>query len=190
MLDVSKPTPLRLAGFLATAVGSSLTALAAVQTWVIATPPGDAGTDPVAGTDMLQGKVTALLGVAILVSILALRLMGSVERRRVVAIAILIGAVVATLTAFSASMNVRGRYFSDNVDKLSKEAADRRGIPIEEATALVTAEFDRANSGFQVVLQAWVWVGVAAGLVTVAGGLLDLAWVRKERLEWMGVESE
>ena len=102
-----------------------------------------------------------------------------------IAIAILAGAIVATAAAYSATMDVRGRYFSDNIDKYATPLASQTGISLDEARAQVSAVFDNANSGFEITLEAWVWVGVAAGLVAIAGGLLDLAWVREERLRWM-----
>lgn len=178
MLDVTKPTPLRLAGFVATALGAVLIAVGSLQTWVTISVAGGALTAPSPGTDLVDGKVTLAAGVLLLIGILALRLAQG-GSRRLIAILLLLAALVALGVGVSDAVRLKSRFESIAIDKISVALAPQLGLPVEAVRVKVLAQADkliRTQAGIG------LWLVIAGGVVGVAGGLLDLAWVGRETL--------
>jgi len=179
MLAVVKPSPLRLWGFLLTALGGASIAFASVSTWAAVSLGGSTvGAIPTKGIDLWQGKVTLALGAAIVVGILALRFVGP-ERRRMVATGILIAAGLALAIAVWCVLGLDSVVHDTGVDRLAGEVADLLGTSQAHAQALVRQAL--AHVGFDVEPQVGLWLAILGGVLAVGGGILDLAWVRRKQ---------
>jgi hypothetical protein len=146
---VGAPSPLRLAGFLATALGALGLGLGAVLTWVrVPAPKGVSGdVDLVyAGLDIGAGKVALLAALILLVGLMALR--GARTRRgeSVIAVVMIAAATAGTAAALYVFIFANRRY----------------GLPDQPSVA----------RGLGVILAS------AGGIVATLGGVLDLAWAR------------
>lgn len=178
MLDVSKPTPLRLAGFIATALGAVLIAVGSLQTWVTISLAGGALRAPSPGTDLVDGKVTLAAGVVMLVGILALRLAHG-GARRLIAILLVVAALVALAIGVNDAIRLKSRFESIAIDKIAVAIAPELGLPIDAVRTKVRAQADRL---VRTEPGIGLWLVIAGGAIGVAGGLLDLAWVGSEVL--------
>ena len=179
MLTVVKPSPLRLWGFLLTVVGGAAIAFGSVSAWAAVSFGGStAGAVPTNGLDLWQGKLTLALGVAIVVSILALRIVGP-GRRRIVAATIVAAATIALVIGLWCAFALDSVVRDSGVDQLVREVVDQLGVPVAQARSLV--EHAMAKAGVDVVARPGLWITVAGGALAVAGGIVDLAWVRRKR---------
>jgi hypothetical protein len=183
MLDVSKPTPLRLAGFIATALGAVLIAVGSLQTWV--TISGGGLSSPSPGTDLLDGKVTLAAGLVLLIGILALRLAQG-GARRLVAILLVLAALVALAIGVNDAIRLKTRFQSIAVDRIAVGVARSHGLPMDAARNLVREQADRL---IRTEAGVGLWLVIAGGAIGVAGGLLDLAWVGSELLRGKATEG-
>jgi hypothetical protein len=179
VLAVVKPSPLRLWGFLLTVVGGALIGFGAVSTWAAVSLGGSTvGAIPTRGIDVWQGKLTLLLGAAIVIGIMALRFVLP-EHRRIVAIAILVFAGLALLTGLWCVVAIDSAIRAIGVTHLVNVLVDAGGMTVSQAQALVAQGLTRF--GIDVKPQIGLWLVVAGGALAVAGGILDLAWVRRKR---------
>ena len=173
-----RPTPLRLAGFLATVVGGVLVALGPLLTWVSVGLLGDesgALTSTSPGVDHTTGKIALALGAATVVAIVLLRVIVSVGLRRLVAIGVLVAGLASIAIGVRAVTGDRDRYLSTGVRPLAEEIHRQVGLPVTEELAARARE-QLAEDGF-VQIGVGPWLVLAGGIVTVVGGALDLAWV-------------
>lgn len=179
MLAVVKPSPLRLWGFLLTVIGGALIAFGSVGTWAAVSLGGSTvGAVPTRGTDVWQGKLTLLLGATIVVGILALRFVLP-ERRPIVAAAILVIAALALGIGTWCVVAVDSVIRDMGVTHLVNVLVDAGGMPVDRARALVARGLTRF--GIDVEPQIGLWLVVAGGALAVAGGIVDIAWVRRKR---------
>jgi hypothetical protein len=179
VLDVSKPTPLRLFGFLFTALGGLLIALGSISDWATVVFLGqsfnDSGTP---GIDLPEGKVVLGLGVLMLVGIVAMRLAGTIGVRRVLAMGICIAAVVAISVAVFDVVRADDRFGDYAVDRIAAALSDASSLSLQQARNKVEAFIEQEGS-IDVGLGLWLVLG--GGALGLAGGLLDLAWVSRQR---------
>jgi hypothetical protein len=178
MLDVSKPTPLRLAGFIATVLGAVLIAVGSLQTWVTISIASGGLSTPSPGTDLVDGKVTLAAGLVLLFGILVLRLAAG-GARRLVAVVLVVAALVVLAIGVNDAVRLKSRFESIAVDKIAAAIAPELGLPIDAVKTRV-----RAQAGKLIRTEDGVglWLVIAGGVIGVAGGLLDLAWVGRETL--------
>jgi hypothetical protein len=180
VLDVSKPTPLRLFGFLFTAVGGLLIALGAISDWATVVFQGQAFPDSATkGVDVPEGKVALGLGVLMLVAIVAMRLVSTNRGRRAVAVTICLAAAIALAVGVTDVLRADDRFGGYAVEQIASQLADVSGQPIDAVRADVQAEVDSEGS---IDLGLGLWLVVAGGALGLVGGLLDLAWVGQQRL--------
>jgi hypothetical protein len=188
MLAVVKPSPLRLWGFLLTVVGGALVAFGSIGTWAAVSVGGSTvGAVPTKGIDLWQGKVTLALGIAIIVGILALRFVAP-RRRRSVATAIVVAAALALAIVLWCALALDSVVRDTGVDQLIKAVVTNLGMSEEKARALVLRGM--AHEGIDVRAQAGLWLTFAGGALAVAGGLVDLAWVRQKRLAGNAIDPD
>lgn len=188
VLDVSKPTPLRLFGFLFTAAGGMLIAWGAISDWATVvfqeqSFPGSA----TPGVDVVEGKVALGLGVLLLVAIVSMRLASTVAGRRALAIAICLGAALALAIGIVDALRAEDRFGDYAVEQTAQGIADATGVPIEQVRDDVQAQIEAGGS---IDLGIGLWLVIAGGAVGLVGGLLDLAWVGQERLRNAGSEVQ
>ena len=187
VLDVSKPTPLRLFGFLFTAAGGLLIAWGAISDWATVVFQGQIFPDSATpGIDVVEGKVALGLGVLLLVAIVAMRLIYTVAGRRGLAIAICLGAVLALAIGVVDTLRAEDRFGDYAVEQTAQQIADATGVPIEQVRDDLETQIDQDGS---IDLGIGLWLVIGGGAVGLVGGLLDLAWVGQQRLQAADVEN-
>ncbi len=147
LVRIAKPSPLRLAGFLGTALGAAMLGIASVLTWITIHDPRDANgiTDRVyKGLDLTQGKVALIAALVLLVGLMALRGAESRTAQKVIAGVM----IVAAAAGLGAAVIAMVSSFPD----LTNDAQE------------------------QVERSLGVFLAAAGGVVALLGGVLDLMW--------------
>ncbi len=179
MLAVVKPSPLRLWGFLLTVIGGALVAFGSIGNWAAITlGGGTVNVVPTKGIDVWQGKVTLILGVAIVIAILALRFVRP-ERRNAMAIAITVAGLAALALGLWALLALKSVVQDTGVDALVKIFV---GLGISATKAREQVLRTMSRQGIAVKAQVGLWMTVAGGVLAMAGGFVDLAWVRRKKI--------
>ena len=178
ILSTTRPTPLRLWGFLLTAAGGTLAGVGALLDWAAIGFPGDARGEldvPVKGVDLWEGKIVLLAAVLALLGTVAIRLALGARSRRSITIAIValgaLGAALALSVALRSEARLGG---SDGLDQLAASLSDRLG---EDEAEVRTQLEERFSEQLRVDVEPGIWVAAAGGIVIVAGGALSFAWV-------------
>jgi hypothetical protein len=180
VLDVSRPTPLRLLGFLFTAVGGLLIALGAISDWAtVVLLGGKFEHSATPGIDVAEGKVALGFGVLLLIVIVSMRLARTTTVRRALALIILIGSVGALAIGIIDVVGAESRFGGYAVDDIASAVAKQENIPVAEARQRAQDLIDAQGS---IDLGIGLWLVVAGGAIGTIGGLLDLAWVGQRRL--------
>lgn len=171
-LDVSRPEPLRLVGFLVTVAGALLAGIGSVLTWLTT---GFAGLEsPVKGTDLWEGSVVLACAVVMLVAVLVTRLAASGGLRRVAAVAVIVAGLVALGVA--ASFWLTGNDEEPQLDDASVTAiAEASGLSEDEVRERVSASLEELDAFSEV--GPGPAVAALGGLAGALGGVLVLAWV-------------
>ena len=187
MLAVVKPSPLRLWGFLLTAIGGALVAFGSIENWgAVTLGGGTVNVVPTKGIDVWQGKVTVILGALAVIGILALRFVRP-QRRVAMAVAIVIFGVVALALGLWALLALKSVVHDTSVDALVK-TVEGLGIPAAKARQEVLQTMSK--EGIAVKVQTGLWMTVAGGVLATAGGLVDLAWVRHKRIAGNAIDPD
>ncbi len=170
VLAVVKPSPLRLLGFLLTAMGGALIAFGSLGDWAaVSLGSSTEGAVPTKGIDIWQGIATVILGALIVVGILALRFVRP-ERRNAMAIAIVVAGLAALALGLWVLFALKSVMLDVGVDELAKIYG------LQEVLRTMSKE------GIATKAQTGLWMTVAGGVIATAGGFVDLAWVRQKRL--------
>lgn len=187
VLDVSRPSPLRLFGFLFTALGGLLIALGATADWATVVFLGQTFPDSATpGIDVAEGKVVLGLGVLMLMAIVALRIARTTRVRRLLAAGICIAAAVAITVAVFDVVRAEDRFGGYAVDRLAEQLSDEEGFSLEQARNKVEAYIESEGS---IDLGPGLWLVLVGGGLGLVGGLLDLAWVGQQRLLAAGIDQ-
>ena len=189
VLDVSKPTPLRLFGFLFTAAGGLLIALASIQTWatvgIVDDRRGVLDT-VILGVDRVDGMATLAMGVVMLIALVALRIVGSTGARRALALLILACAAASLVIGILDASDVSGRFEGTGAERIIETVSRERDVPIDE----VRRQYEAVGSDvIDFTPGIGLWLVIAGGAVGLVGGLLDLAWVGQQRLQAADVDN-
>jgi hypothetical protein len=144
---IAAPSPLRLSGFLGTALGALLLGIGSILVWVTVHDVRDANgvLDRIyKGLDLTEGKVALVVAFVLLVGLMALRGARSRGSERTIATAMIVAAIVGTAFAGSALFS--------------------------SFSGLAGAPQDQIHRGIGVI------VATAGGVVAFLGTVLDLAW--------------
>ncbi len=186
VLDVSRPTPLRLWGFIFTALGGLLIALGAISDWATVVFLGRFPDSASPGIDLAEGKVVLGLGVLILVAIVALRIARTAAVRRLIAAGIFVAALVSLAVGVVDIARADDRFGGYAVDQLAERLSKDSGVSLEKARADVEATIEQEGS---IDIGLGLWMVLAGGGLGLVGGLLDLAWVGQQRLRAAGEDE-
>ena len=188
MLAVVKPSPLRLWGFLLTVLGGTSVTFGSIGNWATVTlGESTLNAVPTKGIDLWQGKATAILGLVIIAGILALRFVRP-DRRRLVAFGLIAFAMVALGLAVWC-LAAAGTVVADaGVDALVKMVVEQLGLSNEEARRQVLTVMDTA--GIEVRAQVGLWTSLIGASLAVAGGFVDLVWVRHKRFAGDAIDPD
>lgn len=176
--DASRPSPLRLAGFLATVVGALLAGVGATLTWVTVGIEVAEGIDTdTKGVDVWDGQVVLACAVIMLIAVLVTRMTSSDGLRRSFA-AVVIGAgfvALAVATAFVLSATTRFDPIED--DALVSAIAEAAGVPEDQVRASIDETLEEL--GAFTTIGPGPYLAIAGGLAGVVGGVLVLAWANR-----------
>ena len=159
-MDASKPSPLRLAGFVLSMVGAILIGYGATTTWITAgfEGGGDANT-AIPGIDMVDGVVAVVCALVVLVGVLGTRMASRPRIRKVLASL----AIAAGVVAFA----IGGAFVL--VGKSRSAVTDAVGMPVSDVEA----------AGGYAELGAGPYLVMLGGIGAFVGGILSLAWASR-----------
>jgi hypothetical protein len=179
ILSTTRPTEVRLAGFLCLATGAMLAGIGATREWAAVGFPDDlehAADVPWQGTDVWEGRAVLLAAGVALVALLAMRLSQSGRTRRSLAlVVVLLGAACVVLPLLDAARAEDRFGGAAGVDRMAEVLAAELELPEDVVREQLSEQFERA---LRVDVGPGVWPAAAGGLLLVTGGLLSLAWVR------------
>jgi hypothetical protein len=179
--STARPTGLRLAGTGCVALGAIAAGVGATREWATVGFTADAehvADVSVHGIDVWEGKVVLFAAVAALLVMLAMRISGSRGTRRGLAIALIVlGALCIALPVADAA-RAKDRFGGvEGVDRLAKTLSVQLALPEDVVRERLA---DLLAQDLRVEISSGLWITVAGGVLLVAGGVLGLAWVRRE----------
>jgi len=177
-LDASRPSPLRLTGFLLTVVGALLAGIGAVGTWVTVGISGQGQLDSVTkGTDIWEGKVVLACAAVMLVGVLVTRMVhGRGARRAFAALVAMAGLAAAGIGAWflaTASSNYSPVDSAAIADKLAQVL----DVPTDQAAADLQKVVDKLG-GFTTI-GTGPKLALLGGVLGLVGGILVLMWTSR-----------
>jgi hypothetical protein len=177
-LSVTRPGPLRLVGFVCTAVGALLVGLGATMDWATVHVSGITGTPipPFKGIDVWEGKVELLTAITILVLVVVSRILAGRTAARATAILILVLSVGAAALAASDLFRADTRFRADDgLEQIARSVSAQLGLPVEE----VLAQLKRVAPNLEIRAASGVDVTIAGGVLAALGGILSFAWASR-----------
>jgi hypothetical protein len=178
-LDASRPSPLRLAAFAATALGALLMGLGSLLTWVTIGFEDEISIRTVSpGTDLAAGLFTLIAAVIILVLLVVSRAVADTVRRIIAVVIVLLGVAATGLaTWFIVSAADHSSPVDD--DRLVNTLAQVTHKTVDEVRAALASVIDQLGGYTHVGLGPWI--AIAGGVFAIAGGVLTLVWARRVR---------
>jgi apolipoprotein N-acyltransferase len=169
---------LRSAGFIVTVLGALLAGVGAALTWVtVGIETVDALDTVTKGLDVWDGIVVLVCAVAMLVGVLASRLVSSGSARRGFGALVIAAGFVALSVAGAFVMTATTRFDPVDDDRLVAAIAEAAGVPPSEVQASIDetlgelGAFTRIGPG--------PYLAIAGGLAGAIGGVLVLAWASR-----------
>jgi len=170
-LDASRPTFLRLAGFVLTVAGALVAGLGSLTTWVTV-GIRDVPIDSVfRGTDIPDGRIVLASAIAMLGAVLVSRLLRTPAARKAAAAVVIAGGVLCVGMAGAFVVTATSRFEPANSEAL----ADALDVTEAELMAMLDAE---GVLGFTEV-GAGPYLALLGGVLGVLGGVLVLAWASR-----------
>lgn len=171
-------TPLRVTGFLVTALGGLLVGLGALREWAAVGIPGDTGHHldvSVHGTDLWEGKVALAAGVLALIAVLAMRMFAN--RRRLLGFGIMLLGFAGALVAAEPWIRSGSRFGgADATERLARSLVPKLNRPFSLILAQIRAKL---ASYLRVDVKLGLYLTIAGGLLCIAGGALGVAWAKR-----------
>ena len=177
-LSMSRPGPLRLAGFACTAIGALLIGLGATMDWATVRVSGVTGTPipPFKGIDVWEGKVELLTGITILVLVIVSRLLAGRTATRATAAIMLVLSLGAAALAASDLVRADTRFRADDgLEQIARSVSAQLGLPVEE----VLAQLKRVAPSLEIRAAYGIDVTIAGGVLAAIGGILGFAWASR-----------
>ena len=177
-----RPTGLRLAGTACVALGAIAAGVGATREWAAIGFTADvehAADVSFHGIDVWEGKVVLFAAVASLLVMLAMRISGSRSTRRGLAIALIVLGALCVVLPVADAVRANDRFGGvEGVDRLVRTLSVQLGLPEEVVRERLSALLEQ---DLRLEISSGPWITAAGGVLLVAGGVLGLAWVRRER---------
>ncbi|MDP9330593.1 MAG: hypothetical protein M3P11_08165 [Actinomycetota bacterium] len=178
-MDLSRPSPLRLAGFLAVAIGGLLLGVGSALNWAVVGFVGSHALDvQTRGIDIWEGKVTLAIGVLALLGIVAMRIASKAPMRRAAALAVTLSGLFASGLMVATVIRGKDRFADQSqlgkiASQLSKAGAGSAADILRslQATFAARVSFSR---------QLGLWLTLAGAILAAIGGILSLRWVDRQ----------
>jgi Tryptophan-associated transmembrane protein (Trp_oprn_chp) len=176
-MNVSRPSALRLWGFVLAAVAALLAGIASALTWVTVGLRDQASvTSDIRGLDIVDGKIVLGAAVVIIVGVISTRLVAP-SARTIVAAGVLLAAIVVLVVAAAFLLRASDRFEAVDSDVLVQKIAEATGEPVEAVRPRM--EEVVAKLGGFTDLELGAWLALAGGVVGTVGGVLVVAWGRR-----------
>lgn len=176
--DASRPSPLRLAGFLVTATGALVAGVGATLTWVTVGIEVAEGISTVTkGTDVWDGVVVLICALVMLVAVLATRMASSSRLRRAAATLVIGAGFIALSVASAFVMTASSRFEPVGDDALVAAIARAAAVPEDQIRATIDDVLDEVGAFTRV--GPGPYLAIAGGLAGVIGGILVLSWASR-----------
>jgi hypothetical protein len=180
--STGRPTLLRLAGTACVALGAIVAGVGATREWTAIGFTADvqrAADVSVHGIDVWEGKVVLFAAVASLLVLLAMRISGSRSTRRGLAIALIVLGALCVALPVADAVRAKDRFGGvEGDDRLTRTLSVRLGLPEEVVRERLA---DLLDQDLRVEISPGLWITAAGGVLLIAGGVLGLRWVRRER---------
>ena len=180
--STARPTGLRLAGTACVALGAIAAGVGATREWAAIGFTADvehAADVSFHGIDVWEGKVVLFAAVASLLVMLAMRISGSRSTRRGLAIALIVLGALCVVLPVADAVRANDRFGGvEGVDRLARTLSVQLGLPEEVVRERLSALLEQ---DLRLEISSGPWITAAGGVLLVAGGVLGLAWVRRER---------
>jgi hypothetical protein len=169
-----RPPTLRLASFAATSLGGLLVGLGSLLDWATVAPhiPGATGTalnSDIPGVDLAEGKITLVLGFALLVIGVVMRGISSGATARILGWVIVAASIVATGIGVLDIVR-KDSAFDAGAQDTAHRIANTTGLPYTDILA-------RIERYLVVDLKLGIYLVIVGGIIGLVGGLLGIAWV-------------
>ena len=170
----NRPPTLRVASFAATSLGGLLIGLGSLLDWgaVTVRVPGTTGsalTSDVPGIDLGEGKITLIIGFALLVIGVVMRGIPSNATARILGWVIVAASIVAAGIAVLDIVR-KDTAFDTGAQDTAHKIANTTGLPYTDLLA-------RIEKFLVVDLKLGIYLVIVGAILGVVGGLLGLAWV-------------
>jgi hypothetical protein len=176
-LDASRPSPLRLAAFAATALGALLMGIGSVLTWVTIGFEDEISIRTVSpGTDVAAGLFSLIAAVVILVLLLVSRAVADRVRRIIAIVIVALGVTTTGLAAWFV-VSAPDHYSPVDDDRLVNTLAQVTHKTVEEVRTALASVIDQLGGYTHV--SPGPWIAIAGGMLAIAGGVLTLVWARR-----------
>jgi hypothetical protein len=186
-LNASRPTALRLWGFVLLAVGALVAGYASVLTWVTVGLRQEPQVSPeIPGLDTIDGKIVLAAAVVMLVGVIATRMV-SPAVRKAVALVVLAAAIVVIVVAAAFLIRATDRFEAVDSDVLVEKIAEVTDQPVD--TVRRQMEQVVAQLGGFTDIGPGPWVALGGGIVGAAGGVLLVAWSRRTAMPAASTEA-
>src|SRR5439155_8178682 len=181
-MDLSRPPPLRLAGFLAVAIGALLLGIGSILNWAVVGFVGSHALDvPTRGVDIWEGKVSLAIGVLALLGIVAMRISKNASARRAAAIAITLLSLFASGLIVATFIRGKDRFADQSqLGKIASELSKAGSGPAADILRSLQASF-AARVSFS--RGPGLWLTLAGALLASIGGILSLRWVDRQETQ-------
>jgi|SRR5215211_5550659 len=180
--STGRPTLLRLAGTACVALGAIVAGVGASREWAAIGFTADvehAADVSVHGIDVWEGKIVLFAAVVSLLVLLAMRISGSRTTRHGLAIVLIVLGALCVVLPVAGAVRAKDRFGGvDGDDRLTRTLSVRLGLPEEVVRERLA---DLLDQDLRVEISPGLWITAAGGVLLVAGGVLGLRWVRRER---------
>jgi hypothetical protein len=166
----------RTAGFLLTVLGALAAGIGSMLDWVTVTIPDfPAELAPtIRGVDATEGKLVLAAAVVATIAVLMTRIGATASARRGAVVVVLVAGAAIVAIAAREALTAEDRYVNQGVEEV-RDVAASLGAAADDVDAMI----DDLASVFVVEVGLGVWLALAGGLVTVAGGAVTLVWASR-----------
>lgn len=172
----SRPTGLRVAGFVCVALGAILAGVGTTREWVAVGFTADtehAADLSVHGIDVWEGKVVLFVAAGTLLLLLALRISVSPGTRKGLAVVLIASGAMCIALPLVDAVRANDRFGgSEGLERFVDSLSVKLGLPKEVIREQLSAQLDEE---LRVEVSPGLWITAVGGVLLVAGGVLSVA---------------
>ena len=178
--STSRPSTLRLVGFLCVVLGAAAAGIGATREWAAIGFAADlqgAADVSVFGTDVVDGKIILLASGIALVATIAMRLARSARARKALGVLLIGLGIVCVVLTVATVVRARARFGGEEgLDRAARVLSQELQLPEDIVREQLAEQFEQ---DLRVEVRPGLWLCTLGGVLLVAGGVLGLAWTRR-----------